>query len=271
MRLLIFGLGYTASRIAAAVHARGGEVRATGRAGDLAFDRAEAEIVRASHILSSVPPADEADPVLARYGPDLARASAWLGYLSSTGVYGDTAGAWVDETARTGGRRAARTRADADWFALDARVFRLPGIYGPARSALDRVAEGKAHLTDLPDQVFSRVHVDDIASGVLAGFDAPPGAYNLADDHPCPQDDVIRHAARLLGLPDPPVVVLDQLSPMARAFYAENRRVANGKARRVLGWRPRYSNYRLGLRAVSAITSPTPASSPPAAASPDQR
>ena len=275
MRLLIFGLGYTASRVAALARAHGGEVQATGSAGDLAFDDASAvhaEIAHATHILSSVPPQDDADPVLARYGPHLARASAWLGYLSSTGVYGDAGGAWVDETAPVGtGRRSARTRADADWLGLGARVFRLPGIYGPGRSALDRVGEGKAHLVDSPGQVFSRAHVDDIAAGVVAAFDVAPGAYNLADDEPCAQNDVVRFAARLLGLSPPPVVLLEALSPMSRAFYAENRRVANGKAKRVLGWTLIYPDYRAGLRAVSAITSPAPSSTPPAAASGVQR
>ncbi len=115
------------------------------------------------------------------------------------------------------------------------------------------------------------MHVDDIASGVIAGFDAPAGAYNLADDLPAGQDDVAEYAARLLALPPPPLVTLDSLSPAARAFYAENRRVANGKAKRVLGWRPRYPDYRLGLRALSATTSPTTASAAPAMASVDQR
>ena len=134
-----------------------------------------------------------------------------------------------------------------------------------------RVAAGSAHRTALPRQVFSRIHVADIASGVLAGFDAPPGAYNLADDRPAGQDEFVTYAARLLGLPPPPVVDLAALSPAARAFYAENRRVANLKAKRVLGWRPRYADYRLGLRALSAMTSPTNASTAPAAASADQR
>lgn len=272
MRLLVFGLGYAATRIAALVRARGGEVRATGSAGDLAFGRAGEAIGWASHILSSVPPADDADPVLSPYGRQLASTPAWLGYLSSTGVYGDTGGAWVDETAPTGrGRRSARARADADWLALNARVFRLPGIYGPGRSPLDRLMEGRAHLVDSPDQVFSRIHVDDIAAGVLAALTAPPGAYNLADDRPCSQNEVVRYAARLLNLPDPPTVPVETLSPMARGFYAENRRVANVKAKRVLGWTPVYPDYRFGLRAVSAITSPAPASAPPAAASADQR
>lgn len=278
MRLLIFGLGYTAARIAAAVTARGDAAVATtrdGRDGTLRFDDTpsiQAEIARATHILSSVPPGENTDPVLAAYGHALARTSAWLGYLSSTGVYGDVGGAWVDETAPIGaGRRSARAQADADWLGLGARVFRLPGIYGPGRSPLDRVREGRAHLVDAPRQVFSRIHVDDIASGVLAAFGAPSGAYNLADDWPCPQNEVVRYAARLLDLPPPPVVPIESLSPMARGFYAENRRVATAKARRVLGWTPRYPDYRLGLRAVSAITSPTPASPAPAAASADQR
>lgn len=272
MRLLIFGLGYTALRVAALVRARDGEVRATGSTGDLAFAQAGEAISWATHILSSVPPSEDADPVLAVYGPALARTDAWLGYLSSTGVYGDVGGAWVDETAPVGtGRRSARARTDADWLALGARVFRLPGIYGPGRSALERVREGRAHLTGLPTQVFSRVHVDDIAAGVLAAFTAPSGAYNLADDLPCGQDEVVRFAARLLGLPDPPVVPLESLSPMAQGFYRENRRVSNMKAKRVLGWSPVYPDYRFGLRAVSAITSPTPASAAPPAASADQR
>jgi nucleoside-diphosphate-sugar epimerase len=276
VRLLVFGLGYTAQAIAARLS--GWTVTGTtrdGRGGTLRFDDSQGiarEIATATHILSSVPPADGVDPVLAAYGAALVRARTWIGYLSSTGVYGDAQGAWVDETAPAGGgRRAARVRADADWLALGARVFRLPGIYGPGRSALERVREGKAHLTGLGDQVFSRVHVEDIVAGVIAGFDGPPGAYNLADDGPCSQDDVVSFAARLLGLPPPPLVALETLSPMARGFYAENRRVANAKAKRLLGWRPLYPDYRAGLRALSAMTSPIPASTAPASASGDQR
>ena len=162
---------------------------------------------------------------------------------------------------------------DAAGLPQGARVSRLPGIYGAGRSPLDRIRAGEAKRVDVPGQVFSRVHVEDIASGVIAGFDAPPGAYNLADDEPVAQSDVIAFGCRLLGLAVPPLVPLAEanLSPAARAFYSENRRVANGKAKRMLGWRPRYPDYRLGLRALSASTSPAPASSPPAAASSDQR
>jgi nucleoside-diphosphate-sugar epimerase len=276
-RMFVFGMGYTAGRLADRLTADGWYVTGTtrdGRGNSLRFDDGDAvaaEIAAATHILCSVPPVDEGDPVLARYGHALVRARGWLGYLSSTGVYGDAGGAWVDESASIGGRRPARNRADADWLAVGARVFRLPGIYGPGRSALDRVREGKAHRVDLPGQVFSRIHVDDIVAGVIAGFDGPAGAYNLADDHPCGQNDVMEYAASLLGLPPPPFAPLDTLSPMARGFYAENRRVANGKAKRLLGWRPRYPDYRLGLRALNATTSPAAVSAAPPAASADQR
>ncbi len=208
----------------------------------------------ATHILSSVPPkAEGGDPVLEQHGSDItANGAKWIGYLSSTGVYGDTGGAWVDERAPIGlGRRTARSDADLSWQTLGT-VFRLPGIYGPGRSALDRVNEGKAHRIDLPDQVFSRVHVDDIVSGVIASFVAPRGVYNLADDFPCSQNAVIEHASDLLGIEAPPLQSLDaaQLSPMARAFYAENRRVSNVKAKRILKWSPLYSTYKQGLDAI---------------------
>lgn len=270
MRLLIFGPGYTASRLI---------VRLDGEA-DIAtvtrdsFAGRAADIARATHILSTVPPGED-DPVLAAYGAEIAASGAWIGYLSSTGVYGDAAGAWVDESAPTGtGRRTARARADAAWLALpNAHVFRLPGIYGPGRSPLDRIRAGAATRVDVPGQVFSRVHVDDIVSGVIAGFDGPPGAYNLADDLPAPQSDVLAYGCALLGLPVPPLVPLEQanLSPQARAFYAENRRVANLHAKRVLGWTPRYPDYRFGLRALNATTSPATTSTAPPAASHDQR
>ncbi len=269
--LLIFGLGYAAS----AVKARLGEwdVRATGSAGDLDFDDRSAVVAAigaASHVLSSVPPG-EVDPVLARYGAALADGGKWLGYLSSTGVYGDAGGAWVDESAPVRGRRQARNQADRDWLSLGARVFRLPGIYGPGRSPLDRVREGRAHRTGIAGQVFSRIHVDDLAAGVIAGFEAPPGAYNLADDLPAAQDVVVEFAALLLGVAPPPIIPLEALTPEARAFHAENRRVASHKAKRVLGWRPVHADYRLGLRALNAMTSPTAASAAPATASADQR
>ena len=263
MNLFIFGLGYTAQQIAEEARNAGMAVSATGSAGDVAFtdrDAVRAAIAGAGHVLSSVPPDRETghDPVLDAYGEDLAcfaDRGGWLGYLSSTGVYGDADGAWVDETAPIGtGRRSHRAACDAAWLDRGARVFRLPGIYGPGRSALDRVAQGTAKRIDLPDQVFSRVNVADIASGVMAAItrEAPPGAYNLADDLPASQNAVIEEACRIKRIDPPPLQSLDEadLSPMARGFYAENRRVANGKAKRILGWTPRYPTYREGLRAI---------------------
>lgn len=263
--LLIFGLGYTAGRIAEAMRASGWRVRATGKAGDIAFgdgDTVRAALGEASHVLSSVPPdrASAGDPVLETYAQALEGKA--LFYLSSTGVYGDRAGAWVDETTPTiaesgEGRRNARAEADLAWLNMGARVFRLPGIYGPGRSALDRVKEGKARRIDLPDQVFSRVHVDDIVTAVAAALrqDAPAGAYNIGDDLPCSGNAVTEHACRLLGLEPPPLESLEEanLSEMARGFYAENRRVANGKARRVLGWAPKYPTYVEGLAALLQV------------------
>lgn len=257
--MLILGLGYSAGHMAERLRADGWRVtgvRRTAGPDIIAFDddaAVRAAIAAASHILSSVPPVDGVDPVLTRYGKAIAAApTSWIGYLSSTGVYGNAKGAWVDEGSATGfGRRAARAMADAAWGALRDQVyrFRLPGIYGPGRSALERVREGKAHRIDLPGQVFSRIHVDDIVGGVIASFDGPPGAYNLADDLPCPQNRLIEGACTLLGVDPPPLLTLEQaqLSAMALGFYAENRRVANGRAKRLLGWSPRFPTWREGL------------------------
>lgn len=261
--MLILGLGYTAGAIARSVEARGWTVSATTRDGrnvagvgaTLRFDDQPAvlAVVRsATHILSSVPPdASGRDPVLDHYGEAVALASArWVGYLSSTGVYGNVGGAWVDESAPLRGRRAGRNAADLAWQALrdDVRVFRLPGIYGPGRSAIDRVREAKAHRVDLPDQIFSRIHVDDIVGAVTASFSSDAtGVFNIADDLPASQNAVVEAAAAMVGVSLPPFVPLETLSPMARAFYAENRRVANGRAKRLLGWMPKYADYRLGL------------------------
>lgn len=259
-KMLIFGMGYAAGHLADRLGARGWEVVGTtrdGRAGSLAFaDEAAVfgALRSATHILSSVPPADGSDPVLERYGEAIAVAPAtWVGYFSSTGVYGDTGGAWVDESAPVKGRRADRNAADAAWAALrgDARLFRLPGIYGPGRSILDRIGEGRAHRIDLPGQVFSRIHVGDIAGGIIASFAGPAGIYNLADDEPCHQNRLVEWGCAMLRAPVPPLQSLDDagLSPAARAFYAENRRVANGKAKRLLGWAPKYPTWREGLAA----------------------
>lgn len=267
--LLLFGLGYAGQYISRYLTASGWNVTATKRQADqsaIAFDDSEKvhdAIANATHILSSVPPTDGEDPVIARYGARLRQAPAsWLGYLSATGVYGDTEGAYVDETALIGGgRRTMRIAADLAWQELrpDVRVFRLPGIYGPGRSPLERVQNGQARRIDLPKQVFSRVHVDDIVGGIMASIkQGPAGIYNLADDLPCSQNQVIAYACRLMGIPLPPLQSLTeaQLSQQAQAFYGENRRIANGKAKRLLGWEPLYRNYREGLRALYAGLNP---------------
>jgi nucleoside-diphosphate-sugar epimerase len=273
-RLLVLGPGYTASRLIAAAEASGWQTRALRRDATADPARVADAIAWSTHILSSVPPGADADPILAAHGSALASSGRVIAYLSSTGVYGDSGGAWVDESAATApGRVPAREAADRGWQALPGSlVFRLPGIYGPGRSPIDRVADGTAYRVDLPGQMFSRIHVDDIVSALLLALDGgPPGVYNIADDHPAPQSDVVAFAARLIGRDPPPIVALESLSATARGFYAANRRIANGRAKRLLDWQPRYPDYRAGLRALSAITSPASASAPPAAASIDQR
>lgn len=262
--MLIFGFGYTAKRLANRLRAKGWQVTGTRRHasdGAIAFDDEAAILAamgEATHILSSVPPArDGSEPVLDHYGEAIKAASLeWTGYLSSTGVYGDVQGAWVDESAPIGsGRRKARSEADLGWQTLrdDVRVLRLPGIYGPGRNPITRVEQGKAKRIDVPGQVFSRIHVDDIIAAVLASFDGPAGVYNISDDLPAPQHEVIAHAARLIGMAPPPLLSLEDadLSPSAFGFYEENRRVANGKAKRLLHWQPQYPDYKAGMAALA--------------------
>jgi hypothetical protein len=258
MHLLVLGFGYTAARFAAAFPGPITAVRSRPGPGVLTLDdpALPAVIASASHILSSVPPApDGDDPVLVAHGAAIAAAPAqWVGYLSSTGVYGDAGGAWVDEASVLRGRRSGRLAADEAWQTLhpQTRVFRLPGIYGPGRSALDRLRQGPVARIDLPGHVFSRVHVDDIVGAMLASLsNGGPGIYNLADNEPAPGEAVTAFAAYLLGVEPAPLQTLAeaQLSPMGRAFYGECRRVANGKMTRDLGYKLRYADYRDGLTA----------------------
>ncbi len=261
--LLIFGMGYTASHLARRLRGDGWQVIGTRREtqdGAIVFEDEVAvlsALSEATHILSSVPPArDSKEPVLDLYGKAIAKADLqWSGYLSSTGVYGDTGGAWVDESAPIGtGRRKARSDADARWQQLrkDMRVFRLPGIYGLDRSPLDRVRSGSAKRINVPGQLFSRIHVDDIISAVIASFDGPAGVFNITDDLPAAQHEVLAYAARLIGVEVPPLMSLDEanLSKTAMGFYEENRKVTNGKAKRLLGWEPQFRDYKTGLAAV---------------------
>jgi nucleoside-diphosphate-sugar epimerase len=285
--LFCFGFGYTAGRLARrlassranrlgggwrvtgtarADRVRGGvELTGFGRSAPLA--ELPERLAGVSHVLVSIPPDDAGDPVADLHGAALAALPGlrWLGYLSTTGVYGDTGGAWVDETAPLApgtDRASRRAAAERAWLALwrdrglPVHVFRLPGIYGPGRSAIDQLRAGTARRVDKPGHVFSRVHVDDIAGVLAASMAAPdPGAiYNVADDEPAPQAEVVAYAAELLGIDPPPLVPVDDpgLSPMARSFYAECRRVSNAKIKETLGVRLRYPSYREGLASILA-------------------
>jgi nucleoside-diphosphate-sugar epimerase len=275
--LLNLGHGYSAARFAATLPAGWRVIGATRApetaaamvaAGFTPVDRDDgdgvaAAIAQATHLLVSAAPDAEGDPVLARHAADLRAAPglAWVGYLSTTGVYGDRQGAWVDEdSARTpaGERGRWRVAAEDAWLAsgLPVHVFRLAGIYGPGRSAFDRLRAGTAQRVVTPGQVFSRIHVDDIAAALAASIARPaPGrAYNLADDEPAPPQDVVAFAADLLGMPAPPEVPIEAagLSPMARSFYAEAKRVSNQRLKGELGVVLAHPDYRAGLRAILA-------------------
>jgi len=278
-RLLIFGLGYSGTAIARAAASAGWTVTATSRDPASAtappgvslidFDTAEPALAAATHLVATAAPGDAGDPVLARYGAAIRDAPArWAGYLSTTGVYGDRGGAWVDEAtppAPTSARSRRRLAAEDAWRdacagrrALD--LFRLAGIYGPARSALSDVRAGSARRIARPGNLFGRIHRDDIAAAVLAamGQDRPPGTrvLNLSDDEPAATADVVAEAARLLGVSPPPLVPYDEaasgMSAMARSFWAENRRVRSEATQRALGLRWRYPTYRDGLAAILA-------------------
>lgn len=215
----------------------------------------------ATHLLISAPPGKDGDPVLRHHAADLAALNsvAWLGYLSTTGVYGDRQGAWVDEAsalAPSGERGQRRVDAENGWLALGlpTHLFRLAGIYGPHSNALMTVREGRAQRIDKPGQVFSRIHVDDIAAILRASIAKPnPGAaYNVCDDNPAPPEEVIRYACELLGVTPPPLVPFDQaeLSAMARSFYDDNKRVSNARIKTELGVVLRYPDYKAGLEAL---------------------
>lgn len=262
--LLILGQGFSGHHIAAAARAAGLEVlgvKRTAAPNILAFDdpALAGAIAAATHILSSVPPASPSgeDPVLQRFAPLLAAHSGWLGYLSSTGVYGDADGAWVDETAPVGqGRRTARSAADLQWQQLGAAVFRLPGIYGPGRSALDQVRARTARRIDRPGHRFSRVHVADIAGAVLLALQSGwRGPLNIVDELPEEPARITEQACQLLGAPLPPLMSLEDaaLPPSARGFWQERRLVSGLRLRTALGYRLKYPDYKVGLAAIHAV------------------
>lgn len=288
--LFCFGLGYSAGVLADLVSDEGWHVAGTARSAagvqriqsqgymGFVFDGtapslgagpsmgAGPAVQRASHILVSIPPDAEGDPVLRHHGADLARSGAeWIGYLSTIGVYGDHDGGWVDEETPVNpqsDRSRRRALAEQQWldFAVDAgkrvEIFRLAGIYGPGSSAIDSLRQGTARSIIKPGQVFNRIHVTDIAHTLMAAFSQPHvhAIYNVTDDEPAPPQEVTAYAAHLLGLPEPPQVPFEEagLSEMGRSFYAENKRVRNERIKTALGVKLAFPTYREGLAALAS-------------------
>ncbi|MEM6304005.1 MAG: SDR family oxidoreductase [Pseudomonadota bacterium] len=279
-KLLSIGHGYSARALARLLVADGWEITGTTRSAEKAEEIAATGVTPLiwpgadlaaclqdfSHVLLSAAPGPEGDPVLAQDAKAFEEAAPqlrWVGYLSTTGVYGDQQGGWVDETTplTPGTRRGqARVEAETGWSAipgLPLHIFRLAGIYGPGRGPFAKVRDGSARLIIKENQFFSRIHVEDIAQALCLSLNAPEpgGVYNLCDDLPAPPEDVIAHAAALLGLPRPPEVDFEtaDMSPMARSFYAESKKVRNDRIRAALHWQPRYPDYRAGLAALLAL------------------
>lgn len=278
--LLCFGYGYSARALARRLMAQGwqviGTTRSAGKMDDIRATGAEPALWPparcgplldfATHVLVSTPPDAGGDPVLLHCAGALsARAEQfdWLGYLSTVGVYGDRGGDWVDETSECSPateRGRARLAAEEEWLGywhdtgVPVHIFRLAGIYGPGRGPFAKVRAGTARRIIKPGQVFSRIHVEDIASVLEASMARPrPGRiYNVCDDEPAPPEEVIAYAAELLGVPVPPAVPVEEaeLTPMARSFYAESKRVSNARMKKELGVELAYPTYREGLRAL---------------------
>lgn len=276
--LFCFGYGYTAQHLARRLRERGFAIRGTTREPScnetdgvplFRFSRThpltqpDQALSGVTHLLVSIPPDEAGDPVLACHLDDLRRLSGlrWVGYLSTTAVYGDRGGDWVseeDEPTPRLPRAVRRLEAERAWLdsGLPVHIFRLAGIYGPGRNSLLALLDGTAHRIIKPGQVFSRIHVEDLVRVLEASIDRPhPGRiYNVCDDEPAPPQDVVTYAAALLGIPPPPEQPFEtaQLSAMARSFYADNRRVRNDRIRTELGVELRYPTYREGLRALLA-------------------
>lgn len=274
--LLSLGHGYSAAALARLLLPQGwrviGTTRRADRAADLVAQGVEPllwpgdlgpALQAASHILVSAGPGPGGDPFLTACPALRDARPEWVGYLSTTSVYGDHGGGWVDETTPlhpAKGRGDARVMAETEWLAtgLPVHIFRLSGIYGPGRGPFQKVKAGTARRIIKPGQVFGRIHVDDIARVLEASIRHPnPGAiYNVTDDLPAPAEDVLSHAAALLGLPEPPEVAFEQvvaeMTPMARSFYMESKRVRNDRIKRELGVELLYPDYRAGLAAILA-------------------
>ena len=281
MKLFVFGRGYSASHFLRTHRGPFGQVCATTRGQeppepisgveDLVFDGHEAgsdvraRLGQADAMLVSIPPGGQIDPVLAHFATEIAAAPSLrsIVYLSTIGVYGDHGGAWVDEStvpAPRSARSIGRLKTENDWLKLGrdsgkaVHILRLAGIYGPGQNALENVRAGTARRLIKPGQVFNRIHVEDIARAIAAAFRySGGGVWNVGDNEPAAPQDVIAYAAGLLGLPVPPGQDFDtaELTPMARSFYSENKRVSNQRLREVLGVELAYPNYREGIAALA--------------------
>ncbi|MCF3594782.1 SDR family oxidoreductase [Rhodobacteraceae bacterium LMO-12] len=276
--LLTFGHGYSATALARLLTPLGWALHGTTRDPER-LDAIAAQgvapilwpgtdprpaLAKATHLLLSAAPDENGDPVIAEFGSDMAQYAPnleWVGYLSTTGVYGDHQGGWVDETTPltpSTKRGHHRVLAERQWQQLGTplHIFRLAGIYGPGRGPFAKVRHGTARRIIKPNQVFSRIHVDDIAQTLLASIKRPnPGAiYNVCDNDPAPPQDVLAHAAELLGMPPPPEesYTTAEMTPMARSFYAESKRVHNDRIKQELGVSLLYPSYRDGLPALLA-------------------
>ena len=276
--MLFLGFGFSAKALARRLDRAEWTVSGTSRSADgitdieacevhgIVFDTLSNIPEGVTHIVSSIPPVESGDPVINKLATEFARRAKqfhWVGYLSTTGVYGDHGGGWVDETTaltpntERGHRRLA---AEQQWLALHRdhglplHIFRLAGIYGPGRNTLANLKDGTARRVIKPGQVFSRIHVDDIAGVLLASIARPnPGAaYNVADDEPCPPQDVVAYGAELLGMARPPEFPFKEaeLSPMARSFFADSKRVSNSRIKGELGYNLIHPTYREGLKAL---------------------
>ncbi len=280
-RLLVFGGGWLGAAAAREAVMRGGSATVSSRdparraaladQGFSAIDPDDAKaldraVLETNAVLVTAPPEPDGCPGLKRLAPAITRSAAfpdWIGYVSSTAVYGDREGGWAFEDSELNAASlegARRVRAERDWLdagqgmGLTVQLFRLPALYGPGRSPLDRLRDGTARIVRKPGQVFNRIHVDDAVAGLFASMARPrPGAaYILCDDEPAAADVVMAGAARRLGLPLPSEVDLDDpsVSDAMRRFYRDSKRLSNTRAKAELGWRPRYPTWREGLEAL---------------------
>lgn len=283
--LFCFGLGYSAMALSRRLDAAGWTIRGTCRKparkaalgalgisaalfdGDTPMDPADL-LQGATHVLLSIPPGAEGDPAFRQHAQDIAAAGTvkWVGYFSTTGVYGNRDGDWVDETSdlRPGNERSQRrVDAERDWLSwgdrhgISVQIFRLPGIYGPGRSAVDQVKAGTARRISKPGHVFSRIHVEDIATTVAASIARaqPGGIYNVCDDEPAAPGDVVAYVCELLSREPPPEIPYDEadMSPMAKSFWSDNRRVRNDRMKQELGVRLDFPDYRIGIRGILGL------------------